>query len=334
MDNRVKLTGRRKAAALLIALGAETAGKIFQQLEPTEVEKLASEIATMEQVDNTVLSAIMDEFFEAISTGEGSVRGGMSFATELLSKALGAGDTEGALERLRANTTMRPLDHLMVSAGSIDVLLGMIQDEHPQTIALILTHVKEERAAEILSALSPSLRAEVVARIAEMKAVSPEVITQIETTLREKSEGQERVTAGGIKVAAEILNRTDADIEKQVMESIGEVDQELADSISDLMFTYDDIVMVTDAGIQILVQEVPENDLLMALKASTETIKTKFFKNISERKRQSIQEDLAAMPPARLKDVLAAQKRILSIVKEMSQTGKIEIVREGEEILV
>ena len=100
------------------------------------------------------------------------------------------------------------------------------------------------------------------------------------------------------------------------------------------MFTYDDIVMVTDAGIQILVQEIPENDLLMALKASTETIKTKFFKNISERKRQSIQEDLAAMPPARLKDVLAAQKRILSTVKEMSQTGKIEIVREGEEILV
>jgi flagellar motor switch protein FliG len=288
----------------------------------------------MDQVDNTMLAAIIDEFFQAISSGEGSVRGGMSYATELLSKALGAGDTENALRRLREQTTMRPLDHLMVASGSIDVFLRMIQDEHPQTIALILTHIKEDRAAEMLSALSPEMRVEVIARIADMKAVSPEIISQIEDTLREKSEGQKRVTAGGVKVAAEILNRVDGDVEKQVMESIATSDPELADEISDLMFTYDNIVMITDQGIQTLVQETPENDLVMALKASTDAIKTKFFKNMSERRRQSIQEDLENMPPARLKDVLAAQKRIVALAKGMNQSGKIEIVREGEEVLV
>jgi len=333
-DIRLNLSGRRKAAALLIALGSETASKIFQHLDNEEVEAIASEIAMMEHVDNNVLSSIIDEFYGAISSGEGSVRGGISFATELLSKALGAGDTESALERLRANTTMRPLDHLMVSSGSVDVLLGMIQDEHPQTIALILTHIKEERAAQILSALPGELRAEVVSRIADMKAVSPEVISQIEDTLRDKSEGQERVSAGGVKVAAEILNRVDADVEKQIMDSIAEAAPELAERITDLMFTYEDITMITDAGIQLLVQEIPESDLLMALKASTDAIKTKFLKNMSERRRLSIQEDLAGMPPARLKDVLSAQKRILAIVKDLSQTGKVEVVREGQEVYV
>ena len=146
-----------------------------------------------------------------------------------------------------------------------------------------------------------------------------------------KSHGQERVRAGGVRTAAEILNRAEADVEKEIMELIGNTDPELAEEISDLMFTYEDISTITDTGIQKLLQEIPEGDLMMALKASTEEIKTKFMRNMSERRRETVQEDIDSMPPVRLKDVLSAQKRILAVIKEMTQMGKLEIIRDEED---
>lgn len=323
------MSGVEKAATLLITLGSDACAKVFQVLSQDEVEELASEIARMQNVRPNVISSVIQEFNGMVSAELGSTKGGIEYATEVIKKALGPTASADTLERITAGS--RPFDLLTASPSATELLLEMIREEHPQTIALILVHIKEQRAAEALSALPPALRSEVVTRIANMTDVSPEVISQIEEALHAKSHGQERIKAGGIKTAAEILNRVSADVEKQIMESIVEFDPELAQEISDHMFTYEDIVTITDTGLQLLIQTVLESDLVMALKASPESIRTKFLSNMSQRKRQTIQEDLDNIPPVRLKDAQAAQKRILNLTKELIQSGKIEIIRDTEQ---
>lgn len=331
----MKLNGIQKVAGFLIALGADPCAKLLKMMESDEVEKIAAEITKIQRLSPEATESIINEFHEKLITSDVSSQGGLAYATAVLSKALGTETAMNAIDRIRESSNVRPFDELSLSSSSNDVLLEMIKDEHPQTIALVLSHIKEQRAAQILSAMPVELQAEVIIRIANMKTVSSEIISHIEDSLREKSHGHERVHTGGIKAAAGILNRADIDIEKQIMESIARQDAELAEKISDLMFTYDDIVLITDIGVQKLLQEVDENDLLMALKASTEEIKNKFFKNMSERRRQSIQEDLETMPPVRLRDVQSAQGRILDIAKEMIQSGTIEVVRDTvQEIFV
>lgn len=328
-DKRTSLTGRHKAAALLIALGSDACAEVFKVLKDAEVEQLASTIAKMQNIDAETMTGVVAEFNKLSNEAASGVQGGIPYATEVLNKALGAENSSGTIERI--NSGMASLGLLTSSPSSTELLLEMIREEHPQTIALILVHIQEQRAAEILAHLPSELQTEVIMRIANMTAVSPEVVEQIEEALRAKSQGNERVNAGGARNAAEILNRAEVEVEKYVMESITDVDPELAEEISDYMFTYDDIALITDAGIQKLLQDVNENDLLMALRASTELIKNKFLNNVSERRRESIKGDLETLPPVRLKDALAAQKRILTTAKEMSQSGKIEIIRETEE---
>ena len=323
------MSGRHKAAALMITMGSEACAEIFKILKDEEVEQIAATIARMPRIDSETVSTVVGEFHQRSNKAANEATGGISYATEVLSLALGEADPTGAIERISSG---RPsLGLLTASPSSTELLLEMIRDEHPQTVALILVHLQEQRAAELLALLPPELQTEVIFRIANMSAVSPEVIERIEEALRGQSQGNERIKAGGVRNAAEILNRAEVEVEKHVMESISDSDPELAEEISDYMFTYDDIALITDAGVQKLLQDVNENDLLMALRASTELIKTKLLSNMSERRRESIQEDLDNLPPVRLKDALAAQKRILTIAKEMSQSGKIEVIREAEE---
>lgn len=325
------LTGRQKAAALLVTLGSDACAQVFQMLGEQEVERLAAEIAGMPYISADALSGILREFRTMVSAEAGALQGDISFATEAMSKALGAEGSD-AVERIRASS--KTFDLLTATPSSTELLLGMIREEHPQTIALILVHVKEQRAADILAGLSQTLRVDVTSRIANMTTVSSGVVAHIEDALQTKSYGQQRVRAGGVRAAAEILNRIDADVERDIMQSMGSTDPELAEAISDLMFTYEDIISITDAGIQKLLPELSEDDLLMSLKASTEAIKNKFLRNMSERRRQIVQEDLDTMPLVRLKDVLLAQKRILTVIKEMTQDGKLEMVRDEEEVYV
>ncbi len=332
-DKGKSMSGRHKAAAFLITLGSDACADVFKVLKDEEVEQIADAIAKMENVDAETMSGVVDEFRTLVSTAVGGAQGGMSYATEVLSKALGAKDSTGTIERISSG--MASLGLLTATPSSTELLLEMIRDEHPQTIALILVHIQEQRAAEILTLLPQALQTEVIIRIANMTVVSPEVVGQIEEALRAKSRGHERVKPGGVRNAAELLNRAEVEVEKYVMGSISDADPVLAKEISDYMFMYDDISLIRDTGVQKLLQEVNENDLLMALRASTDLIKNKFLNNMSERRREFVKEDLETLPPVRLKDALAAQKRILTIAKEMSQTGKIEIVREAEaEVLV
>lgn len=330
-DIITRLTGIQKVAALLIAIGTDASAKILKMLENSEVERLAGEIAKMNRLPPEIAEGIVEEFYEKIATSSVSSQGGLAYATAVLSKVLGAENAMTAIDRIRENTSTRPFDSFTLLSGSNDSLVEILRDEHPQTIALVLSHVKEQRSAQILASLSPELQADVIMRIANMKTVSPDILMQIESSLREKSHGTERIHTGGIKTAAGILNRADIDVEKQIMNSIAKRDPNLADKISDLMFTYDDIILITDMGLQKLLQEIDENDLLMALKASTEEIRNKIFKNMSERRRQSIQDDLQTMPPVRLKDVQSAQGRILATAKEMMQSGLVEVSRDSHQ---
>ncbi len=333
MAEKSTMNGRQKVAALLIALGSDACAEIFKVLKDDEVEQIAGTIAKMQNVDPNTMSGIVKEFHDLVDSAANIAQGGMSYAAEVLSKALGEENSAGAIERISSGATSLGL--LTSTPSSTELLLDIIRDEHPQTIALILVHIQEQRAAEILTLLPQALQTEVIIRIANMTAVSPEVVEQIEEALRARSQGHERVKAGGIRNAAEILNRADVEVERYVMESISDSDPTLAEEISDYMFTYDDIVLITDTGVQVLLQDVNENDLLMALRASTDIIKNKLLNNMSERRRQSTIEDMESLPPVRLKDALAAQKRILTIAKEMSQSGKIEIIREPEsEVLI
>jgi len=331
----MKLTGIQKAAALLISLGADSCSKVFKMLENDEVERLASEITKMPRMGIEDTEPIIDEFYDGISTNSTFIQGGLAYATAVLSKALGTEKAMNAVDRIRENISVRPLDNLILSSGSNDTLVEILKDEHPQTIALVLSHMKEQRSAQILESLPLETQTETIICIANMKTVSPEIISQIEHSLMEKSQGRKRVRTGGIRVVADILNYADIDVEKQIMETVEKRDPGLADKISNLMFMYDDIIFITDMGIQRLLQEVDENDLLMALKASTEEIINKIFMNMSERRRQSIQNDLQTMPPVRLRDVQAAQGRILATAKEMIQSETIEVVRDSvQEVFV
>jgi flagellar motor switch protein FliG len=324
-----EMGGLQKAAALLIALGADACASVFRILSDEETDRLAAEIAKMRYVDSDTVSSVIQEFCQMVSAEEGAIHGGMTYANEALSMAFGDADPADKADsnRTHAGPTALPVS----TPDSIESLRKMVINEHPQTIALILSKVSQDAAAEILASLSPDMQAEIIYRIANMTAVSPEIVAQIENSLRERTQHRERPGIGGANAAADILSCMDADVEKQIMETISNTDPQIADRISELMFTYDDIVMITDTGIQRLIQELDEKDLLMALKASTEPIRAKLFKNMSQRRRETIQEDLESMPPIKLKDALAAQRRILAAVKELSKSGMIEMIREEEQ---
>lgn len=324
-----EMGGLQKAATLLIALGADACASVFRTLSDEETDRLAAEIAKMQYVDSDTVSSVIEEFCEMVSAEEGTVYGGMTYANEVLSKALS--DADSADKSDPSRTKAGPAALPVSTPDSIESLRKMVMGEHPQTIALILSKVSQDAAAEILASLSPDMQIEVICRIADMTAVSPEIVAQIENTLKERTQHHERPGIGGASAAADILSCMDADVEKQIMETISNTDPQLADRISELMFTYDDIVMITDTGIQRLIQELDEKDLLMALKASTEPIRAKLFKNMSQRRRETVQEDLESMPPVKLKDALAAQRRILAAVKELSKAGMIEMIREEEQ---
>jgi flagellar motor switch protein FliG len=234
----MRFTGAQKAAGLLIALGADSCSKLLKMMENDEVERLAAEITKIQQLSPESTELIIAEFHEKLMTSAVSSSGGLAYATAVLSKALGTETAMGAMDRIRENASVRPFDRLTLSSSSNDLLAEIIKDEHPQTIALILSHIKEQRSSRILSSLPLDIQADVIIRIANMKTVSPDIIAQIEDSLCDRSQGHERVSAGGIKSAAGILNRADIEIEKRIMESITKQNPELAGRISDLMFTY------------------------------------------------------------------------------------------------
>jgi flagellar motor switch protein FliG len=329
------ITGRRKAAMLLVRLGPEVASEVFKHLSEEEIEQLTVEIATVGSVDSKVANQVLEEFYGAAVAQEYVSQGGVKVAREILEKSFGSTRAMDILARLQGALQVTPFEFLR----RVDPqhLLNFIQHEHPQTIALILAHLQSEHAAQILSSLPPELQTEVAMRLATMDRTIPEVIGDVERVLEQKIASvlsQEFSTAGGVEALAEVINRVDRQTEKLILETLDEENPELAAEIKKLMFVFEDIILLDDRSVQQVLKEVEQKELSLALKGASDEVKEKIFLNMSQRAADMIKEDMEYMGPVRVRNVEEAQQRIVAVIRRLEEMGEIEILRAGEEELL
>ena len=327
-----QLTGIQKAAILLIALGPEKSSLIFKHLKEEEIEDLTLEIANTKSVSPAVKEQIINEFYEVCLAQQYIAEGGIGYAKELLEKALGQEKAMDVIGKLTASLQVKPFEFVKKTDAS--QLLNFIQDEHPQTIALILSYLSSSQAATILAALTPEKQADVAKRIATMDRTSPDVIKEVERVLESKLSSlvnQDYTIIGGVDAVVDILNTVDRGTEKHIMETLEIEEPELADEIRKKMFVFEDILLLDDRAIQRVLRDVDNNDLAVALKSSNEEVQAAIFNNMSKR----LAEDMEFMGPVRMKDVEEAQQKIVNIIRKLEDSAEIVISRGGgDEIVV
>ncbi len=330
------ITGVQKAAILLIALGPERSAQVFKHLKDDEIEQLTLEIANTKSVPSDLKDAVLDEFYEVCLAQQYISEGGIAYAKELLDKALGEDRAKDVIGRLTASLQVRPFE--FVRKADPSQLLNFIQDEHPQTIALILAYLPSAQAAAVVSALAPEKQADVARRIATMDRTSPDVIKEVEKVLEKKLASlvnQDYTIVGGVDSIVSILNTVDRSTEKHIMENLEIADPELADDIRRKMFVFEDIKLLDNRSIQTVLHEVDNNELAIALKNANEEVQKLIFDNLSSRLATMIKEDMEFMGPVRLKDVEDAQQKIVNIIRKLEDSGEIVISRGGgDEIVV
>lgn len=326
------LTGVKKAAVLLLTLPQEQAAEVLKRLSPEAVEEVSREIASTGEVPVSMRTEVFGEFYNVALAYSYYSEGGLDYAKTLLRKALATGDAERAIKQVTQQVQTTPFSFLQKAES--DNLLTFIQDEHPQTIALILAHLPAQKASEILVGLPSQKQIEVVKRVANMEQTNPEVIKEVERGLEHRLSdivSQTFEKAGGVDTVAEILNLADRSTEKGIMEGLEAEDPDLVEQIRRLMFVFEDILLVNDKGIQSVLKEVDNEELSLALKTASQELKDKIFKNMSERAAQLIQEDMQYMGPVRVSDVEAAQQKIVDVVRRLEDAGDIIIAGRGGE---
>ena len=336
MAKTEEITGVQKAAILLIALGPDKSSNVFKHLKEDEIEQLTLEIANTRSVSPAMKDAVLDEFYEVCLAQQYIAEGGIGYAKDLLEKALGSERAKDVIGKLTASLQVRPFEFVRKTDAS--QLLNFIQDEHPQTIALILSYLSSNQASAIISALAPDKQTDVAKRIAQMDRTSPDVIKEVEKVLEQKLASlvnQDYTIVGGVDSIVDILNTVDRGTEKHIMESLEIEDPELADEIRKKMFVFEDILSLDDRSIQRVLREVDNNELAVALKGSNEEVQNLIFSNLSKRLATMIREDMDFMGPVRMKDVEEAQQKIVNIIRKLEDSGEIVISRGGgDEIVV
>ena len=328
--------GMQKAAILLISLGPEKSSQLFQHLKEEEIEELTLEIANTRSVTTQVKEAVIEEFYGVCLAQQYIAEGGINYAKELLEKALGEDKAIDVISRLTSSLQVRPFE--FIRRTEPQQLLTFIQDEHPQTIALILSYVPASQSAMVLSALPPDRQTDVARRIATMDRTSPDTIKDVESILETKLASlvnQDFTLVGGVDAVVEILNTVDRATERHIIETLEIEDPELADEIRKKMFVFEDILLLDDRSIQRVLREVENSDLAMACKNANEQVQNAIFKNLSSRLAVMIKEDMEFMGPVRMKDVEEAQQKIVNIIRRLEDSGEIVISRGGgDEIVV
>ncbi len=322
--------GLSKVAVFLLSIGPELAGTILKTMDRDTVEELTREVASLGSVSPKVREQIVEEFFNVALAKQYASEGGLSYARAILEKALPKDEAARILEQIEHQVQQQPFSFLQKAES--ESLLTFMQDEHPQTIALILAHLPPGMGSEIMAGLAPAKQIEVVARIANMEQTNPEVIREVERGLEQRLAGimsQRFQKVGGVEAVAEILNRADRATEKGILETLEAEDPDLVEQIRRLMFVFEDILLVNDKGIQALLKEVDNEELALALKTASEDMKQKIFNNMSERAATLIREDMEYMGPVRLSDVESAQQRIVDIVRRLEDAGEIIIEGRG-----
>ncbi|MBQ4498233.1 MAG: flagellar motor switch protein FliG [Spirochaetaceae bacterium] len=329
------LTGKQKAAIFLVSLGSEISAEIFKHLREDEIETLTFEIARLESVEADFKDAVLEEFQELMQAQNFITSGGIDYARELLEKSLGSQKAIDIINRLTSSLQVRPFDFIRRTDPAH--LLNFIQQEHPQTVALILAYLEPNKASYILQNIPEELQSDVARRIATMDRTSPDVLREVERVLEKKLSSlssEDYTAAGGVESIVEILNLVDRSSEKTIIESLEEEDPDLAEEIKKRMFVFEDIVMLDDRAIQKVMREVDTQELAKALKAVDTEVQDKIFRNMSKRAAAMLKEDMEFMGPVRLKDVEESQQKIVSTIRRLEDSGEIVIARSGEDELV
>ena len=332
-----KISGVQKAAILLIALGPEKSASIFKHLKEEEIEELTLEIANTRSVTPQLKEEIIDEFYQICLAQQYIAEGGITYAKELLEKALGNEKAMSVIGKLTASLQVKPFEFVRKTDAA--QLLNFIQDEHPQTIALILSYLAPQQAALIISALPPERQSDVARRIAVMDRTSPDVVKEVEKVLETKLSSlvnQDYNIIGGVDAVVDILNTVDRSTEKHIMETLEVEEPELADEIRKKMFVFEDILLLDDRAIQRVLRDVENSDLGLALKGANEQVQNAIFNNLSKRLAVMIKEDMEFMGPVRMKDVEEAQQKIVNVIIKLEENQEIIISRGGggDEIVV
>lgn len=328
-------TGIQKAAILLITLGPEKSASIFKHLKEDEIEELTLEIANTRSVSPQTKEDILNEFYQVCLAQQYIAEGGIGYAKELLDKALGAEKAQEVITKLTASLQVRPFEFVRKTDPS--QVLNFIQDEHPQTIAMILSYLSASQSAMILGALTPEKQADVAKRIATMDRTSPDIIKEVERVLERKLSSllnQDYTIVGGVDAIVDILNTVDRGTEKHIMESLEIEEPELADEIRKKMFVFEDILLLDDRAIQRVLRDVDNNDLGIALKGANEEVQGVIFKNLSKRLAAMIKEDMEYMGPVRMKDVEEAQQKIVGVIRKLEDSAEIVISRGGGDEII
>ncbi|MCH7592733.1 MAG: flagellar motor switch protein FliG [Planctomycetes bacterium] len=326
------MKGVTKAAVLLVSLAPDTSAAILRQMNREIVEDLTREIAQLDIIDVGVRGAVVEEFYNIALARQYAKQGGLPYARALLEKAMPGERAKQILKLIEHEVYKRPFAFL--AKTDAENLMTFIQDEHPQTIALILSHVQSYKASEILAGLPLEKQLEVVTRIATMDNTNPEVIREVERGLEMRLSGvvsQTTQAVGGVEAVASMLNLADRTTEKGILEAMEGEDPDLVEQIRRLMFVFEDILLVNDKGIQLVLKEIENDELSLALKTATEELRDKIFRNMSERASQLIKEDMEYMGPVRVSDVEAAQQKIVDVVRRLEDSGELIISGRGGE---
>lgn len=329
-----KLTGRQKAAMLLVAIGPDQAAEIFKYLKEDEIEQVSMEIANIKKLRHENQEGVIEEFYQLCLAREYMAEGGMDYAQDILERAFGTSKAEELVKRM--NNTLKRLGRPFDFIKNIDAtqLVNFIKDEHPQTIAVILYNIKPTQASTVLMSLPDDKQAEVAKRIANMDKPSGVVINKVEELLMKRigtSVKPEDMETNGIETITDILKVVDRTTERNVMGMLEVEDKSLAEEIRKKLFTYDDIVRLDDKTMQRIMREVDNHTIAMALKGSSEEMQSLVYRNISSRAEEMIKEEIEVMGPVKLKDVEKAQVEIVAVVLELEKQGEIVIAKGGEE---
>lgn len=330
-----QLTGPQKAAMVLVHLGKERAGKVLKSMRETEIEDLMAEVARLGDVDPKAMEKTLTEFRDMASAHMYFAKGGLSYAREMLEESLGRDKAREIVERLTLTTMELPFEFLR--AADPRQVLTFLQDEHPQTIALVMAHILPDQAALVMSGLPEAVQGEVARRIAQMDRTSPEVIRQVEGVLERKSstllQPSESSNAGGIQPLVEILNRSDRTTEKLILENLARTDPDLADEVRNRMFVFEDITSLEDRSVQLVLREIDSKELAIALKGVRDDVRDKVTGNMSERAGAALKDEIELLGPVRLKQVEEAQGNIVKAIRRLEEAGQIIVSRGGEEFV-
>ena len=324
------LDGITKAGILLLALGQEDAAAVLKFMAPEMVEAVTRELAGLGRIPLALTTAVIEEFYSLTIASQYAAEGNLDYAKSILQNSLDPKLADRVLQQIQTQVQKKPFSFLQRAES--ENLLTFIQDEHPQTIALIVCHLPHHKAAEILVGLPMQKQIEVIKRVANMEQTNPDVIREVERGLESRLASmlmQSMEKAGGVPTVAEILNLADRATEKTIMEGLESDDPDLVEQIRRLMFVFEDILQVNDKGIQAVLKEVDNEELSVALKTASEELKAKIFGNMSERASQLIKEDMQYMGPVRVSDVEAAQQRIVDIVRRLEESGDVVIQGRG-----